>query len=154
MSVRKYTEAIADKILERIIDGEAIKTICKDPDIPSFPTILKWSTGRNGAADNFPERYAAAFELRGEAAADKIIEITRKLEAGEIGHNEARVIIDSQKWIASKLRPKLYGDRREHNHNVKVDVSVADRLRRADNRIADHAVEMIDVTPQVVEDDT
>jgi hypothetical protein len=160
-----YTEEKADAILNRIIEGEAIKKIAKDPTLPSFMTIMRWSTGEGGAPEEFAQRYQIAMQLRGEGAADKLIQIMDDLEKGKIDHNTARVLMDGAKWIAAKLYPKLYGDRREHNHLHKVDTSVADRLRRAQERVGDstaqgsnilanpanNGMQTIDVTPEKVE---
>ena len=37
----------------------------------------------------------------------------RKLEAGEIDSATANVLINTEKWKASKFYPKMYGDRQQ-----------------------------------------
>lgn len=151
-----YTDEMGDDVLERITEGQSIREIAGDPALPGIRTIMNWSVGESGAPEDYPERYTRALELRGEAAADKIRQIIKDLEAGKIDANAARVIIDAEKWIASKLHPRIYGDRREHKHIHKVETSVGDRLRRADERqkqVVDgkcNGAPMIDITPTKV----
>jgi len=37
-----YTEEIANRICERMIEGEDIVTICKDEEMPSRRTVYRW----------------------------------------------------------------------------------------------------------------
>jgi hypothetical protein len=148
-----YTERKAEEVLRRMSEGESIRQIARDQKLPCLETIMRWAVGKSGASDDFPERYQVAMEIRGEVSADKIRQIITDLENGKIDAHAARVIIDAEKWIASKLHPRLYGDRREHSHVHRIETSISDRLRRADARLArsmDNA-EVIDVTPEKVE---
>jgi hypothetical protein len=42
---------------------------------------------------------------------------------------QARLVIDSSKWIASKLMPRLYGDRIQLEAEVKVTMTPLQQLR-------------------------
>jgi hypothetical protein len=66
--------------------------------------------------------YARAREDCADTLADKICDLARRVETGELDYNAGRVAIDALKWIASKLKPKAYGDRQaiEHQGEVKV----------------------------------
>ncbi len=55
-------------------------------------------------------RYARAREEQADFYADEIITIADTEPDAAI----ARVRIDARKWTASKLRPKVYGDRVQH----------------------------------------
>ncbi len=45
--------------------------------------------------------------------ADEIRELAQRVERGKLDPNAGRVAIDALKWIASKLKPRSYGDRLE-----------------------------------------
>lgn len=145
-----YTEEKAAEILTRMIEGEAVTTIAKSSHLPSAVTIIKWSVGSPGAAEDFPERYQAAQQLRGERAAGQVQDIIDKVEKGELDANQARVMMDGAKWVAARMHPTLYGDRREHNHKHEVVHSIRDRLDRATNRI-EATTEILELPSKVIE---
>ncbi len=55
--------------------------------------------------------YARAREDAADTLADEIRELARRVERGDLEPNAGRVSIDALRWIASKLKPKQYGDR-------------------------------------------
>ena len=61
----------------------------------------------------FSEKYARARQDGADALADKIRELAERVETGKLDPNAGRVAIDALKWIASKLKPRAYGDRLE-----------------------------------------
>ena len=42
--------------------------------------------------------------------AERIAEINRQVETGTVNFEQARVTIDTYKWLASKLDPSTYGN--------------------------------------------
>ena len=113
-----YTQEIAETICERIAEGVPLVKICKGKGMPAYRTVLRWRTEKEG----FSHLYAQA---RGDAAdtlADKIQDLAERVELGTLDYNAGRVAIDALKWIASKLKPKSYGDRQaiEHQGEVKM----------------------------------
>jgi hypothetical protein len=70
-------------------------------------TVWRWL--RENA--DFRERYARAKEESADALSEDIKEIGEKTLKGEYDPQAARVAIDSYKWVAAKLKPKVYGDR-------------------------------------------
>lgn len=106
--VTTYTDAIASAICERIGDGESLRSICASEDMPSKSTVFKW-LAENKA---FSDQYARARESQADSMADDIVSI-----ADEPGDpNDKRVRIDARKWVASKLRAKVYGDKVTQEH--------------------------------------
>lgn len=72
--------------------------------------------------ENLRNKYARARDLQADFLADQIIEIADDKSEDEISTekgiienkefvNRSRLKIDARKWIASKLKPKKYGDR-------------------------------------------
>lgn len=105
MSVKnsKYTENIADIICERLVDGQSLRTICSDPDMPDRVTVMRWLHKH----EEFATKYARARELQGDYLAEEIIHIVDEEEDPQRARN--RML--ARQWYASKLKPKKYGDR-------------------------------------------
>src|SRR5713226_6823678 len=68
------------------------------------------------AREDFSDMYARAREERADLLAKEILEIADApcKDAVEVAH--ARNRLDPRKWLASKLAPRKYGDRVEHDH--------------------------------------
>ena len=66
--------------------------------------------------EDFSDLYARAREERADLLAKEILEIADApcKDAVEVAH--ARNRLDTRKWLASKLAPRKYGDRVEHDH--------------------------------------
>jgi len=100
----KYSEELAQEICDRIANGESLKHITDGSDMPSRPTVHSWLL----TMPEFLNKYEAAKAMQADVFAD---------EMDDIAHNEsidtqrARLIIDTRKWTASKLKPKKYGDK-------------------------------------------
>jgi hypothetical protein len=121
-----YTQEMADRICERLALGESLRSICRDDDMPSWPCISNWLK----KYPEFAAQYARAREDQAEAHADRIIEIA---DDEGIDPNHKRIMVDARKWVASKLKPKRYGEKLdvEHAGNVGLTVNVV-RLTNAD----------------------
>ncbi len=76
--------------------------------------------------------YTRAREDAGDSLADQIRELAGRVERGELEPNAGRVAIDALKWIASKLKPREYGDRAQLDVAASVDVTT---------RVSDHCPE-------------
>lgn len=141
-----YTDAIARKICERLMLTESLKNICADPKMPSMPTVARWLT--DPRLTEFREMYYFARRVAAELLVDEIIEIADESEDdwkpvhnkdGELidwkPDNEAiqrsRVRIDTRKWYASKMVPRIYGDKVEVDLDATGDL--AELLKAASN---------------------
>jgi hypothetical protein len=111
----KFSDKLADKICERIADGESLRAICADKNVPGKRTVMTWLS-RN---ENFRHQYAQAREEQADFYADEIIEIADN----EADTNRARVRIDARKWKASKMAPKKYGDYQRVHAKLEHDFS-------------------------------
>lgn len=122
-----YSEELTAKICERLAIGESLARICRDDDMPSMSSVFLWL----GKYPEFSERYTRAREAQAETHADRLIEIA---DNDTIDPNHKRIMVDTRKWVASKLKPKRYGDKAEveHSGNVGLTVNVV-RLTDAGN---------------------
>jgi len=119
-----YSAEIADTICERLSDGESLKDICSPDDMPNRATVYRWLSLHK----EFNDMYALAREEQAETLADEILsiadekgdDITVDGEGNERVNNEvinrSRLRIDARKWIASKLKPRKFGESKQIDH--------------------------------------
>lgn len=119
----EFTAEIADIICERIADGESLRSICLDEDMPGKSTVFQWLAGHA----EFADQYARAREAQADSIVDEMLDIAddgtndyitkensdgSTYEAVNSEHiQRSKLRIDARKWVAGKLKPKKYGDR-------------------------------------------
>jgi hypothetical protein len=79
--------------------------------MPGLKTVMQWLA----RYPEFAQQYAQARQAGADALADEIIDIA---DNRELDPQDRRVRIDARKWIASKLKPKAYGEKTELTHDV------------------------------------
>jgi hypothetical protein len=102
----RYSEAVTDLICIQLAQGVSLNKICQQPDMPSIVAVYKWLD----AYPEFVKKYARAKDEAADTLADQILDIS---DDPNLDANDKRVRIDARKWIASKLKPKRYGDKLE-----------------------------------------
>ena len=114
-----YTPELASEIIRRMCEGESLRVICRDDDMPARSTVCLWiAENREG----FSDQYAIGQMAQAHYWVEEIIEIaddgrndTYETEEGERVNTEviqrSRLRVDTRKWYASKLLPKLFGER-------------------------------------------
>lgn len=108
---------LIDGICTRLTEGESLVAICQSKGMPSYATVRRWlergdEQGAPAEYVQFPVRYARAREDQADALADEMLDVARN--ATEKNTQAKRLLIDTLKWRASKLKPKVYGNRIEH----------------------------------------
>lgn len=117
------TPELVDEICQRIAEGRSVASVARDDDMPDHKTIWRWLN----ADEAFGQRYARAIQARAMAHADRIADVTAGVLAGQIQPDAARVALDGMKWTASRLLPKVYGDRTQidatvtHTHTLHLE---------------------------------
>ena len=125
---REIPDGFPEEVCAWISCGKSLKSYLKtfgdayDPPITAF-IVYAWLR----RDDSFAELYARAKEDRADAHADEIIDIAdnstddvyvaydkngrpyAKIDGKCV--NRSRLMIDSRKWVAAKLRPNYYGDK-------------------------------------------
>lgn len=124
----QFSDELFDRICERIAGGESLLAICRDEDMPAQSTVFKWLSLRPDVA----EKYARAREAQADALFNEILDIAddaRNDWMERNGENSAgyelngehiqrsKLRIDARKWMAGKLRPKVYGEKSTHEHS-------------------------------------
>lgn len=122
----EFNQATVDIICERIADGESLRKICLDEDMPSKATVFKWL----GKHEEFADQYTRARESQADALFDEILHIADTPQIGQKSVSKAtgleiteadmiehrRLQVDARKWMAGKLRPKKYGEKITQEH--------------------------------------
>lgn len=122
-----FNEKIAKEICKAIsTSSKGLKRLCaENKHWPSRSHIYSWFDEQ----PLFKDAYARAKQNQIESLVDDIIEIADDTsldyiedEKGKIvvNHdhiNRARLRIDSRKWLAAKLCPRLYGDKNKEDEN-------------------------------------
>ena len=111
-------------------EGESLRRICGDDDMPNKATVLRWLG--DDSHPGFREQYAHAGEMRADFWAEEIIEIgddgTNDTTEDDSGRNivnheivaRARLRCDNRKWLMARLAPKKYGDKMQHTGDLTV----------------------------------
>lgn len=115
------TYPMVNKICARLAEGESLRTICAEKDMPNKATVMRWLA----ANTEFRDQYARAREVQADFWAEQIIEISdtplegTRTEDGKdgiktvredmLGHR--RLQVDTRKWLMARMAPKKYGDR-------------------------------------------
>lgn len=124
--VSTFDQGIFDEICHRLATGETLRAICRSDEdrFPLHVTLLGWvvKDEPKGIAD----QYARAREACMHSMIDETVEIaddgtndwmTIKRGGEDVAVenrevvNRSRLRVDTRKWLASKICPKLYGDR-------------------------------------------
>lgn len=125
MYSKEQRQKIINKICELLAEGESLVSICKDPQMPAYSTIMLWLDENN----DFSERYARARDVQADVLFQEILEIAdnkqndiRINEDGVQTVNKDNVLrdrlrVDARKWMAGKLSPKKYGDKIQQEHS-------------------------------------
>lgn len=113
-----YSQELADKICSLIAEGYSLRKICDMEGMPTKETVRVWLRDENKAS--FTAQYARARDEQADHYADEITEIADTEEDPQ----KARVRIDARKWVASKLKPKKYGDKLDLDANVTGNLTI------------------------------
>lgn len=132
----KRNQALVDKLCELIAIGYSNRQACEQVGLDQCQ-ITRWARKN----PEFRTQYAQAMEERCERWADEIIEIAddglndwveREKEHGEMHlvfngehFQRSRLRVDTRKWALSKLLPKKYGDKIEHEHTGGINIIVS-----------------------------
>ncbi len=131
----KYTEELADAICTRLAQGESMRSVCRDEDMPVMDTMWRWIREKEG----FSEQYARAKQECADALVEEMMDIADdgsndwmdRMNPDSPGYQlngesiqRSRLRVDTRKWVASKLKPKKYGDKIDVDANVEGIIKV------------------------------
>jgi hypothetical protein len=114
----KWTPEIEAEALEHIANGKSVRAALQGDNMPSWDTFRKHLI----ADADFAARYARAREAQADKLFDECLTIADSQAddvqivdgVEQVNHDviaRAKLRIDTRKWMAGKLRPKVYGDK-------------------------------------------
>lgn len=125
-----YTPELADEILRRL-ETQPLQQICRDEGMPAASTVRLWVNENRGG--DFAERYARARTMLLENMAEEILTISdesvndymqiedekgrTRTVVDQENVQRSKLRVDARKWLLSKLRPEVYGDRQQLEHS-------------------------------------
>lgn len=142
------TPELLEEFCRRIAQGRSVANVCKDDDMPEDRSIWRWLS----QDEEFSRDYARAIQSRAMHHADEITSIIQEVRQGLLPPDAARVVIDGMKWTASRLLPKVYGDKQiveanvTHTHQLHLDALRALSARRSGNDLGYIEAQAIDIT--------
>lgn len=138
---------IAKEFCRRIAAGRSVKSVCSDEDMPSDYTIWRWLY----EDEDFSSLYTRAIQARAISHAERIDELAEMVTRGEIPPDVGRVAIDAKKWTASRLLPRLYGDKQQveatvtHTHTLHLEALKELANKARGNEIGYKQTQVIDL---------
>ena len=134
-------------ICEQMSLGKSLSTAIKAEGMPSYHAVMLMVKNN----PEFRAMYEKAIESRADRLAEEILELAdEQMPEGLEGPlasawvQQKRMQVDARKWVASKLKPKVYGDRID----VAVTdnrISVMDALKDAKQRVLNDESNVTDV---------
>jgi hypothetical protein len=129
------------QLCEHVVNGGHLAGFCKERSFP-YTTISDWINADPVRA----VMYARARVDRSDVLADELVAISDEidvktrvgedgevhllLDAAAVARNRLRV--DARKWYASKLNPRVYGDKIDSGENKALDVLTSMMSKLAD----------------------
>lgn len=107
-----YNQTVAATICERLIEGESLRSVCRDPEMPALSSVMLWLTKHS----EFTEQYAKATEERAAGMFEDMFDIADDVDVDPASVAKARLRVDTRKWALSKMLPKKYGDKITQEH--------------------------------------
>ena len=134
------TDEVMVEICLRMHEGESLRKIARDPDMPSRSTIKRclaenpaWQSQYTHAQQGLWGCWAEeCLDIADDGTTDYITKVGRngvEYEAVDTEHiRRSEVRINTRKWLLSKLLPGTYGDKVEHQHGGEVAHTVTHSL--------------------------
>ena len=137
----EFNQSIANTICDLIISGKSLRYVSRQENMPDLVTIYKWLRD----FPQFLKQYDKAKEEQIDTLADEMIDISDDISSDTVVNengkdvvnntavNRSRLMVDTRKWIAERMKPKKYGVRQEIEHSGKIDSDVKLDISGMDN---------------------
>lgn len=139
----RYTEALGERICERLANGESATAICRDTTMPVWSTLKRWERDH----PEFGRRYETARRQGCEYRTDEIAEIadngtndyvqrlrkdgTPYTAFDRESFERSRLRMQARQWEAAKILRHVYGERAEVDVRTPDGVNVKVEERNA-----------------------
>lgn len=103
-----------DTVLSLLTQCKSLKEACRAADIQDSSSILFLVE----SDEQFASQYIRAREIGYSLLADDLLSVS---DDQNLDANSRRIMVDTRKWMLSKMLPKIYGDRLNLEHSGKVN---------------------------------
>lgn len=110
------TDELFEVIIAEIYEGETVTNVLQFQGVTwkQFYDFIYTDPSRE-----------LTYERAREARADKMVDDLTEIADNELDAAKARNRIDARKWVASKLKPRMYSDRIDINITKAIDINAA-----------------------------
>lgn len=108
---------LANQVIDLMTEGHSTRTACKMVGLP-MGTFLRWCDNDAALADQYARARAILIEHMAEDTLDIADEAVGTTDNGSTDSGavaKQRLQVETRKWLLSKLAPKKYGDKIEHD---------------------------------------
>ena len=127
-----------EEVVSRMATGKSLSSVLREPGMPPWATFNRMLRSN----EQLRVAYDKAVQDRADKLADEIIELSDAVMPEGLRGSEAsawvqqkRLQVDARKWVASKLKPRTYGDRIDDSV-VDQRISVIDAINEAQARVS------------------
>lgn len=114
-----YTKQIGNKICKQLTEGMSLNKICMQKNMPCKAIVHKWlNAPKTPELQEFLDNYMEARAIQAHGYVDEAIDIADETKNAMTSEeiNSARLRLDTRKWVACKVLPKIYGDKIVNEH--------------------------------------
>lgn len=161
-----FTQEKADAICERLAAPESLRSICRSEGMPAKKVVLKWLRD----IPEFRTQYEMARDDQADMLFDEILDIAedgsndwmerQNFDGAQIGWHingesvsRSKLRIDARKYLASKLKPKKYGEKLEVDQTIGVTNDLGAMLERV-GQVGARLVPGIDLVPSPIKEES
>ena len=124
----KYNKKLGNLICSRLMEGESLRSICRDDDIPPMGTVMRWLVINSGKTyDLFREQYAQARLINADIVFEDLLDISDEktndivIKEGKDGKayesvdheniQRSKLKVDTRKWVLARMNSKKYSEK-------------------------------------------
>lgn len=131
---RLYSDKVTEKICSQMVEGVSVNKICKQKGMPTRSTIGNWLV----KYPEFRDAFIKAKQVQTYFNVDDILDLADGCDTENSADvQKAKLQVDTRKWIASRLLPKVYGESNERSPVVEVNINTtSDELKSIIDKVA------------------
>lgn len=129
-----YDPEVAERICVALTVGQSLVQVLQLPNMPSRQVVYRWLND----SKEFRNNYARAREEQADYFADECVVISDEaLGLDAAGVSAMKLRVDSRKWRAGTLKPKVYGNNaklaiggdEDNKEPIHIAATVSDAVR-------------------------
>ena len=99
-----FTPEVAQRICDRLMDGQSLRQICRDPTMPARSSIFQWLRENK----EFGAEYASVKQMQIFDLEDEFLDTIRSRELNGESFERKKMRIQNLKWLITHLAAKKY----------------------------------------------